>query len=179
MQGFNNKRKEIEDSQVEVKDDKGLTWAQKMAKLKYERELNKDPNALSSYKNKKVEDMVNPQTNKKFTMWSDDIIKLQDRLSTVMKSGNKNQIVPVRDQMYQWSELEGVKGQKDIGWRKVEKQPDGKFWFIDDDGNVIKKNEARIYPTMQKVLDEQGVLFQGSGGTGGTSKTATDYINEQ
>ena len=170
MQGFNNKRKEIEDSQVEVEDVKGLTWAQKMAKLKYERELNKDPDALPPYKNKKVEDMVNPQTNKKFTMWSDDIIKLQDRLSTVMKSGKINQIVPVRDQMYQWSEVKGVEGQEDKGWRKVEKQPDGKFWFIDDDLNVIKKKEARIYPTMQKVLDEQGVLFQG-GGTGGAGKT--------
>ena len=146
---------------------------------RYQEYLNKDPNApIVPYKNKKVEDMVNPQTNKKFTMWSDDIIKLQDRLSTVMKSGKINQIVPVRDQMYQWSEVKGVEGQEDKGWRKVEKQPDGKLWFIDDDLNVIKKKEARIYPTMQKVLDEQGVLFQGGGG-GGTSNTAADYINEQ
>ena len=135
---------------------------------KYADWLNKDPNAETPYKNKKVEDMVNPQTNKKFTMWSDDIIKLQNRLSNVMKSGKINQIIPVRDQMYHWG---GAK----LGWRKVEKKEDGKFYFIDDDGNKMKESKGRSYLTLQKVFDEQGILFQGSSGT---SKTAADYINQ-
>ena len=120
---------------------------------KYQEYL-RNPNALPTvpYKNKKVEDMVNPQSNVKFSMWSDDIIKLQDRLSNIMENNKKNNIVPVRDQMYHWFN----------GWRKVAKRKDGKFYFIDDDGKDIKMNKARTYPTVQKVLDEQGILFQGN-----------------
>ena len=64
--------------------------------------------------------------------------------------------------MYHWG---GTK----VGWRKVEKKEDGSYYFIDDDGNKMKKGvKGRSYPTLQKVLDEQGILFQSGGGSQST-----------
>jgi hypothetical protein len=166
---YNTKINEHEYNKIIDKNIQDKKTAQQKAfdKAEKERLANLPPQTPSTYKNKKVEDMVHPWKDQpKFSMWSDDIIKLQNRLSDVMESGKLNQIVPVRDQMYQWG------GTKE-GWRKVEKKEDGSYYFIDDDGNKIWKKDARTYPTLQKVFDEQGILFQGN-----TSSKKTFNVGE-
>jgi len=98
------------------------------------------------------------------SMKSNTIYDLQDRMTNIMNSGNKNQIIPFRGTNYQWL------GSKE-GWVEVERKG-GKYYYIDDDNKNISKNKARKFRTIQNVFDEHGVPIQG----GGTS-TNKDYYN--
>lgn len=88
----------------------------------------------------------------KFSMKSNDIYNLQDRMTSIMASGNVNQTMNVRNQQYVWV---GKKG----GWAKA-------TWNKDRNAYTYKKMKAtglpqRSFPTIRKVFDQHGIIVQG------------------
>ena len=103
--------------------------------------------------------------NKKFTMKSDDVYNLQDRMTSIMNSGRQNQTINIRNQEYIW-------GGKGAGWVKATWDPKrNKYtWKAGPTGKPV-----RSFKTIQKVFDQHGIIFQGSGGTTTSGKPTIQF----